>query len=240
MGQGGCASGGFPRTWLNNKLWEILWNIEKVKKSDSKQASGKIWVSRFCFFMTTPARTRPKALESSWIILDGICLIIRHTVRILRRATATGFQTWRPGSQRSSSTTTRKCRQAWMSGWSLRRQNSMTMELISLCTVMISASIWTATMLKNNLRLWLSNLNNKKCFFSLGYFLFQNVSYFLDSPRIFFRIPKTFTGHKTERQWLTYGDYSSIANCWAKTIAVFWGILGIVWLHLFYNFSWKP
>ena len=35
LGQGGCASGGFPRTWFNNKLWEILWNIEKVKKSDS-------------------------------------------------------------------------------------------------------------------------------------------------------------------------------------------------------------
>jgi hypothetical protein len=39
-------------------------------------------------------------------------------------------------------------------------------------------------MLKNSLRLWLSNLNNKKCFFSLGFFLFQNVSYFLDSPFI--------------------------------------------------------
>jgi hypothetical protein len=38
--------------------------------------------------------------------------------------------------------------------------------------------------LKNSLRLWLSNVYNKKCFFSLGFFLFQNVSYFLDSPRI--------------------------------------------------------
>ena len=134
--------------------------------------------------MKTPGRTQPIALESSWIILDGRCLLIRCTVRILRRASTTCFQTWRPGSQRSASATTRNCRQAWMSGWSLRRQTSMTVELISLCTVMISASIWTATMLKNSLRLWLSNLNNKKCFFSLGFFLFQNVSYFLDSPCI--------------------------------------------------------
>jgi len=134
--------------------------------------------------MTTPARTRPIALESSWITLDGSCLIVRCTVRILRRVTTTCFQTWRPGSQLSASTTTRNCRQAWMSGWNLRRQNSMTMELISLCTIMISASIWTAAMLKNSLRLWLSNIYNKKCFLSLGFFLFQNVSYFLDSPRI--------------------------------------------------------
>jgi len=28
-GQGGYASGGFSRTWLNNKLREILWNNEK-------------------------------------------------------------------------------------------------------------------------------------------------------------------------------------------------------------------
>ena len=42
-----------------------------------------------------------------------------------------------------------------------------------------------ATMLKNSLRLWLSNVYNKKCFLSLGFFLFQNVSYFLDSPRTY-------------------------------------------------------
>ena len=137
--------------------------------------------------MTTPARTRPIALESSCIILDGRCMIIRRTVRILRRATTTCLQTWRPGSQRSASTTTRNWRQAWMSGWSLRRQHSMPMELISLCTV-ISASIWTATMLKNSLRPWLSNVYNKKCFLSLGFFLFQNVSYFLDSLHIYIYI----------------------------------------------------
>ena len=61
--------------------------------------------------------------------------------------------------------------QAGVNEWSLRRQNSMTMEIISLCTVMISASIWTATMLKNSLRLWLSIVYNKKCFLSLGFFL---------------------------------------------------------------------
>jgi len=143
--------------------------------------------------MTTPARTRPIALESSWIILVGRCLIIHRTVRILCRATTTCFQTWRPGSQRSASTTTRNCGQAWMSGWSLRWQNSMTLELISLCTVMISASIWMATMLKNSLRLWLSNVYNKKCFLSLGFFKFQNVSYFLDSPCIF--------SHETKKCW---------------------------------------
>jgi len=47
----------------------------------------------------------------------------------------------------------------------------MTMELVSLCTVMISASIRTATVLKNSLRLWLSNVYNKKCFLSIGFFL---------------------------------------------------------------------
>jgi len=127
--------------------------------------------------MTTPARTRPIAIESSWIILDGRCLIIRRTVRILRRATTTCFQTQRPGSQRSASKTTRNCRQAWMCGWSLKRKNSTTMELTSLCTVMISASIWTASMFKNSLRLWLLKVYNKK------FFLFTWVC-FLDSPRI--------------------------------------------------------
>ena len=33
LGQGGCASGEFPRTWFNNKLGEILGNIEKVKRA---------------------------------------------------------------------------------------------------------------------------------------------------------------------------------------------------------------
>jgi len=52
-----------------------------------KTSVGENSVPRFCFFMTTPAHTRPIALESSWILLDGRCLIIRRTVRILRRAT---------------------------------------------------------------------------------------------------------------------------------------------------------
>ena len=145
--------------------------MKKLRRAIQNKRRGKL-SSKVLFFMTTPARTRPIALESSWIILDGRYLIIRRTVRILRLATTTCFQTWRPGSQRSTSTTTRNCRQAWMSGWSLRQQNSMTMELISLCTAMVSASIWTATtcMLKNSLRLWLSNVYNKKCFLSLGFF----------------------------------------------------------------------
>ena len=54
LGQGGCASGRFPWTWFKNKLWEILWNTEKVKKSDSKQASGKNEFQGFVFSCQCP------------------------------------------------------------------------------------------------------------------------------------------------------------------------------------------
>jgi len=47
----------------------------------------------------------------------------------------------------------------------------MTIEFLSLCTVMMIPSICTATMLKYILRLSLSNVYNKKCFLSLGFFI---------------------------------------------------------------------
>ena len=69
-GEGRCASGGFPRTWFTNKLWEILWNIEKVKKSDSKQTSGKIAFQSFVFPWQRPpahGQLHSRALGSFWM-----------------------------------------------------------------------------------------------------------------------------------------------------------------------------
>ena len=66
--------------------------LKKLRRAIQNKRRGKL-SSKICFFMTTPACTRPIALESSWIILNGRCLIICRTVRILRRAATTCFQT---------------------------------------------------------------------------------------------------------------------------------------------------
>jgi len=70
LGKWECASGGFPRRWFNNKLWEILWSTEKVKKSDSKQASGKTEFQGFVFSWQRPpahGQSHSRALGSFWM-----------------------------------------------------------------------------------------------------------------------------------------------------------------------------
>lgn len=71
------------------------------------------------------------------------------------------------------------CRKTWMNCWGFRWHNCMTIELISWCTV-ISALIWMETMLKNSLRVWITNVYNTHYIhifpFTCILSLFQNLS----------------------------------------------------------------